>query len=109
MRRVDFRPEATTDLAEIWNFTAGRWGVGQAETYTRGLIASLEALPHASPKARPCDEIHINLWRLRQGAHIVFFFSDPSKVVVVRILHERMDHVTQLRDIVADEGPADDG
>jgi plasmid stabilization system protein ParE len=30
-------PRAQRDLAEIWDYTAERWGLDQAETYTRQL------------------------------------------------------------------------
>lgn len=105
MRRLVFQPEADADLADIWNFSAGRWSVAQADAYTTRLIEALGALPERSPKAKPYSDIYPGLWRFRYGAHLVFFFGDSETMTVVRILHERMDHATQLRDLIDDDEP----
>jgi toxin ParE1/3/4 len=33
--RYVLSPRAQTDLGDIWDYTADRWGLDQAETYTR--------------------------------------------------------------------------
>ena len=32
--RLFLKPRAQSDLDAIWNYTANRWGLEQAETYT---------------------------------------------------------------------------
>ena len=67
MGRFVLSPRAQTDLDDIWNYTAGRWGLDQAETYTR------------------------QLWD-----HILFYRLVAEGIDVVRILHERMDYDDHL-------------
>lgn len=109
MRRLVFHPEATDDLAGIWRFTDVRWGAAQADSYTAGLITMLGDFPDTPPQARQCDDLYPGLLRLRYCAHFVFFLSDAEKMTIVRILHERMDHARQLRDLIEDDGPPGNG
>jgi plasmid stabilization system protein ParE len=41
-------PQAQTDLEDIWDYTADRWGLGQAETYIRQLWKHITAKPRRS-------------------------------------------------------------
>jgi ParE toxin of type II toxin-antitoxin system, parDE len=52
--RFVLSPRAQTDLDDIWNYTADRWGLDQAETYTRDIwqrIEEVAAIPSAIIRA----------------------------------------------------------
>jgi toxin ParE1/3/4 len=96
--RPVFRPRAVRDLDQIWAFTAERWGVAQAERYLGAIRDVCAAL--AAGEATGTDASHISpgYRRIRAGRHIVFFRPASGTVEIVRILHERMDFPSQLRE-----------
>ena len=96
MKRVMLAPAARADLASIRSYTLERWGLGQAETYLRGLGDCLTALAAGSAITRPADHIRPGYRRLRYGSHFLFFLEEEQTVRIVRILHQRMDQEAQL-------------
>jgi toxin ParE1/3/4 len=86
-------PRAQQEIAEIWLYTADKWGVDQADQYVLGIERDLESAAAGSPLARPID----GLWRIRSGQHLCVFekLGDKS-IYVIRVLHERMDVKRQL-------------
>jgi toxin ParE1/3/4 len=86
-------PAARADLADIWLYTADRWGVEQADAYVRRIEDDL-ADANATPLARPFE----GKWRIRSGHHLcIFRVVETDTIEVVRILHERMDPSLHLR------------
>jgi len=86
-------PATKRDLAEIWLYTADRWGVDQAERYVLDIERDLEAAASGSPLVQPIDQF----WRIRSGRHLcVFKRQDDGAIYVIRVLHERMDVGRQL-------------
>ncbi|GFG87209.1 MAG: type II toxin-antitoxin system RelE/ParE family toxin [Mycolicibacter algericus] len=85
-------PAARADLEQIWDYTADRWGVDQAEEYLRELQYAIERLA-ANPRiGRTCDEIRPGYRKLSAGSHTLFYRLTADAVVdVVRVLHQRMD------------------
>jgi toxin ParE1/3/4 len=96
MGRYVLSPLAQSDLNEIWNFTESRWGIDQAETYTRQLWHNIEAIAEQPTRGRPCPEVRAGYHKYRSGSHILFYRITSSGVDVVRILHERMDFERHL-------------
>ena len=85
-------PRAQADLASVWDYSAERWGEGQAETYVRSIQAAIQTVSADPRRARPCDEIRAGYRRFVVGSHILFYrVVDGGVVDVVRILHQRMD------------------
>lgn len=88
MIRFTFSPAAQRDIAEIWLYTADRWGVDQADIYIQQIEHDLTAAANGSPLVRPLDR---NL-RIRSGHHFcVFRKNEAGRIVVLRVLHGRMD------------------
>ena len=93
MTRFTLSPEAERDVAEIWLYTADNWGVDQADRYVLGIKDDLARADPKSPLVRPID----GLWRLKSGHHLCIFRRDSdSEIVVVRVLHERVDVARHL-------------
>lgn len=95
---AEFRltPAALRDLESIWQYTAQQWGEAQAERYVDALHASFATIAHAPLAAPACD--HIRTGYRRQGVqrHAVYYRLDADVVIVVRVLHERMDGALHL-------------
>jgi toxin ParE1/3/4 len=89
--RFVLSPRAETDLNEIWDYTADRWGLDQAETYTRALWQRIEAIAANPAMGQDCSEIREGYWKIPSGSHVLFYRLIAGGIDVVRILHERMD------------------
>ncbi len=96
MKAVRLSAKARADFHDIVVATAEQWGDEQAERYALGLTAAIERLaehPDRYPVAGPRWP---GVWRLRAGRHILFFREAARSVMIIRILHERMDHASRL-------------
>jgi toxin ParE1/3/4 len=85
-------PAARADLAEIWDYSADRWGVEQAEHYIRDLMSACQGLADKRMKGRAIDDIRAGYFKLSVGSHFLCYrLTDAGVIDVVRILHQRMD------------------
>jgi toxin ParE1/3/4 len=90
-------PAARADLAEIWDYTAGRWGSGQAERSILGIRNVCEALAAGRRKGRAIDDIRHGYLKIAVGSHVLFYrIGGRGEINVVRILHRRMDVESRL-------------
>ena len=84
-------PRAQADIDDIWEYTVEHWGLRQAEIYLRLIKEAVEAVA-ADPKVgRNCDDVRPGYRRYLVGSHVLFYRVTATAVVVVRILHQRMD------------------
>jgi toxin ParE1/3/4 len=84
-------PAARNDLSEIWDFTAERWDQEQAQTYVTEIKVALERVAARPDRGQACDEIRAGYRRYAIGSHLIFYVDSDEGIVVVRILHQRMD------------------
>lgn len=91
MAEFRLRPAALRDLEGIWRYTVQQWGVEQAVQYADTLNASFEALAQNPYIAATCEHIRSGYRCQRVERHAVYFRVEKDTVVVVRVLHERMD------------------
>jgi toxin ParE1/3/4 len=85
-------PAARADLTEIWDYTASRWGVEQAERYVRELTTACQGLADQRLTGRTIDDVRAGYSKLAVGSHFLFYRrTDSGLIDVVRILHQRMD------------------
>ena len=85
--------QAAADLAAIWNYTADEWSESQADAYYEMLIDTCDRIAaHPNWFGKNYDEIRKGLLGCKAQRHIIFYMVDSEAgVVVIRILHERMD------------------
>lgn len=98
MAVVRLSPRAARDLSEIWDYTANRWGLGQAETYLRSLQSALGTLAADPGRGQACGDIRPGYRKQPVGSHVIFYkISVPADGIdVIRILHQRMDVALNL-------------
>lgn len=99
---------AAADLADILRDTARRFGPRQRDAYAALIEAAalrIAANP-ARPASRPRPDLapalrsyHVEAAAGRTGAavHVLYYLPGPP-VIIVRILHERMDPTRHVRD-----------
>ena len=96
MRKLRYSRLAEADLDEIAAYTIGEWGEAQAGLYLSELQDGCERLAGNAGLGRSCDAVRKRLRRMEQGSHVVFYNTDESGVLVVRILHKSV--VPELRE-----------
>jgi toxin ParE1/3/4 len=96
VKQYRLTPAAQRDLSEIWDYTAQRWDIEQAEIYVAELRAAIERIAAAPDRGHPCDEIREGYRRYRIGGHLVFYVETAHTVDVIRLLHRRMDPARHL-------------
>jgi toxin ParE1/3/4 len=97
VNRYVVSPRARADLEEIWDYTAERWGIDQAEIYVRLLQDAIETVADDPRKGRPCDDIRAGYRKYAAGSHMLFYRSaGAGGIDVVRILHGGMDFERHL-------------
>ena len=91
MLELKIKPEAESDLSKIFEYTATRWSIDQAEKYQDDLFAGMllltrqEELGKEYPYAKlPYRKLHIN-------RHLIFYRVEVRTCLVIRVLHDRMD------------------
>jgi toxin ParE1/3/4 len=94
--RFVLSPRAETDLDEIWDYTADRWGLDQAETYTRDIWQRIQAVAERPEIGQNCSDIRAGYYKISCGSHFLFYRLIAEGIDVVRILHERMDYDSHL-------------
>ncbi|MBQ9878417.1 MAG: type II toxin-antitoxin system RelE/ParE family toxin [Bacteroidales bacterium] len=98
MVKYRFTKEAAEDIYRIWSYTVDTWSEKQAQKYYSRLLAAFDKIA-AKPLSygKAYDIVYPGLRGEHVGRHIVFYFKQESKgVLIVRILHERMDYLKHL-------------
>ena len=79
------------DIEDIWDYTAERWGMGQAEDYIRLLQKAVETIARDPRRGRTCDDIRPGYRKYSVASHVLFYRLVKDGIDVVRVLHQRMD------------------
>jgi toxin ParE1/3/4 len=82
---------AQSDIGDIVSYTTLNWGAAQARAYLNRITAAIEALAERPQVAVSFDHRGRTYLRKRVGSHAVFARVDEHALVVMRILHVRMD------------------
>ena len=96
MADVHLSPRAETDLAEIADYTIETFGVGQARRYRDDLDACFRNLARNPRLGRSVEWLAPGLRRFEHRSHVVFYAEHGGGVLIVRVLHVRMDVARHL-------------
>lgn len=106
MRRLELTEIARADLRSIRRYSGRTWGQDRTAQYMVALGDAMKSLVAATDISRSRDDIRPGLRMVASGRHCIFFEADQSRVLVVRVLHDRMDYRRHLESgETADEGP----
>lgn len=83
--------KARTDLLQIGRYTQRRWGAGQRRKYLDQMAARMPALAVEPGMGAPRDDLREGYRSFRQGRHLIFYRQSGDGILVVRVLHVRMD------------------
>ncbi|MCO5063204.1 MAG: type II toxin-antitoxin system RelE/ParE family toxin [Rhizobiaceae bacterium] len=90
MKTLAFSPAALADLDSIWDFSADRWSIDQADRYIDEMVNACHDLA-ANRKAGRAVEIRQGYKRYGVGSHVIYYRETKVRLDVIRILHGRMD------------------
>ena len=93
MNKYHITQKAVEDLDSIWEYTLKNWSEKQADIYYHQLTQTFSEIA-AKPVQhdRLYAEIQQGLYCRRSGKHLIFYkLNDNHEVVIIRILHEKMD------------------
>jgi toxin ParE1/3/4 len=94
---------AEEDLIGIWQWTVDRWGIAQADRYHAALEACCERLAQRRVQGRPVEGFEAILLH-RCERHVIFYTMEASdRLIVLAILHKRMDLPAHLLDRLKEE------
>jgi toxin ParE1/3/4 len=96
MSRYTLTPRARSDLEEIWDYTAARWSINQAEVYLRQIKAAIEVIAADPRRGGICNDVRAGYRKYPAGSHLLFYRTTPHGIDIVRILHQRMDFERHL-------------
>ena len=91
MPQYRLTPAAQADLDRIWEYTVAKWSEAQAEGYIRGIQTTCEGLISGATVSRSAESVRAGYRKTAVGSHVMFFKQSNDGVVIVRILHQRMD------------------
>lgn len=93
MAKYHLTNKAVDDLTNIWNYTIDTWSEHQADSYYNMLIESCQKITeHPRLYGANYDDIIEGLRGYRANKHIIFYMIMPNDdILVIRILHQRMD------------------
>ncbi len=73
-----------------------KWGFARSEIYIMGLHETFERLAEFPDMGRNVDHIRAGYMQMESGRHAIFYRKIESSILIVRVLHERMDFVRHL-------------
>lgn len=92
MAEYRFTETAEYDLQDIVDYTLHEWGEQQALDYIDGLEERCQMLADNPSLGVKRDRLMEGLHSFVYQNHVLFYLKEDTGVVVVRVLHQGMDH-----------------
>jgi toxin ParE1/3/4 len=96
VKRLVLTELARADLASIRRYSTRTWGRDQTSKYIDALRDTMKGLVRSTVLTRERDDLRPGILMATSGRHIIFFEADDVRVLVVRVLHDRMDYRRHL-------------
>jgi len=105
VRHLELTESARADLKSIRRYSLRTWGAGRTERYMVALRDTMKNLVSGRTIGCERDDLRPGLRATVSGRHCIFFEADGSRVLVIRVLHDRMDYRRHLEtgEILQDE------
>lgn len=91
MKDLELSPKARSDLEDIWLYSFSEWGRAQADAYVSSLRSVIKGLQDGQTVSRKADAAKPGYRLAVAERHLVVFRQTPDKIIVIRVLHQRMD------------------
>jgi len=91
MMRLRLSDPARADLDGIWEYTARRWSVDQAEAYLRAINQALALLRDNPRLGRNAGGVKPGYFKFPALSHVIYYRLPSGTLDVIRVLHKSMD------------------
>ncbi len=88
--------KADADLEAIAAYSLEQWGLARAERYMLALHRTFEMLAEFPDIGRDASGLWLGYRKMETANHSVFYRKTAQGVLIVRVLHQRMDHERHL-------------
>ncbi len=83
---------AKADLRKIARFTEQRWGREQRKHYLKGMDDAFRRLADSPALGVSCEYIAPGLRKHPFQGHVIYYdIASTARILIVRVLHKRMD------------------
>ncbi len=96
MRKIHTQALAKQDLQAIWLYSFKNWGEKQADKYFDELNEAFCLIAENPEIGFTCDYIREGYRQFHINCHFIFYRITPTKIHVVRVLHDSMNFKTHL-------------
>jgi toxin ParE1/3/4 len=94
--RLDLTADARADFRSILRYTRKTWGADQRKKYADRLDAAMEQLTRFPHLGESRDDLPVGMHACPVEQHVIDYRADEHAVIVIRLLHIRMDTRGQL-------------
>ena len=92
MAKVTYSELARYDLMDIYGYTYRTFGLAQADRYDADIRSSIRTAALFTQVGRPyATRRGARFHRYNSGRHVIFYLVESDGILIVRILHGRMD------------------
>jgi len=91
--------EAIRDVEEILAYSVNNFGLAQTEHHFEALKECIELLADNPNIGHNAEDILPEYLRFPYESHVVYYKKLSSSILVVRILHERMDPERHMKNL----------
>lgn len=99
MKEVVNTQRTEMDLREIWHSTTDRWNAFQADGYIHQNLETCKSLSSGLIRGRSANDIQYGYRKQNVGSHVIYDKESPNEVLIIRILHKRMDASSQFEEL----------
>lgn len=99
MAKIVLRQKSLDDLNDIWNYTFEEWSESKADNYYEKIKLACNRIAKNPNIGKKYNGTNKKLLGIKSGKHIIFYqMISNDEIEVVRILHERMDLKSRLKE-----------
>ena len=90
MTRLHISDRARDDLVEIWRYSLEQWNQARADEYYLAL-SDVMRLVAERPGSGAAVDVQPSCRKMLSGSHYIYYREQPSRVEILRVLHQSMD------------------
>ena len=96
--RLVVSPAARRKMADIWRYTADRWGLEQADAYLGQFNSTIARALELSGIGGAVTGLPPVYRKLKAGSHRIIYRCTAHELIVVHVIHEREDVSDEIED-----------
>ncbi|MBK9982149.1 MAG: type II toxin-antitoxin system RelE/ParE family toxin [Saprospiraceae bacterium] len=96
--RYEISKLALSDLDTIWHYTAEQWSKQQASKYYKQIFQAINDICSKPEIGKTINEIKEGQRMMNVKSHMIVYKIGNKKILIDRILHQRMDLEAQLNE-----------